>query len=101
MKRTLQIVVLLLVIATVIFGTTSSFAESADGASKSAFNVDVFKNSPLYRYDKFDKSWSVQAKYKRTYSDAEIGIYLLLFDNYVKEEMGPEFRIRYFDKDEG
>lgn len=89
---------LCLVLAALLLCAT--FAAAAETATETpAFDKSKLSGSSLYTYDKFAKTWNIQAHYVKEYRDATILVYLLMFDNYVTEAWGPELRVVYFDKE--
>ena len=88
--------------STIINPASNPTEEPSTSTSKEdnpVFNLDVFKASSLYKYDKFTKEWSIYGTYTKVYSDATIEISVLVFDTYVEKGWGPELRIAYFDKE--
>ncbi len=65
------------------------------------FDRSKLESSDLYSYDKFKKTWTMQAHWVKKYSDAEVRVHLVIFDSNVKEgeTVGPELIVQYFDKE--
>lgn len=94
MKRILSALLCLFV----LFGSFAYASETND-ETKSAFDKTVFEASDLYSYDKFAKTWTVQAHWVKQYSDATIKFHIVLFDSDIAEHETPELIVEMFDKD--
>lgn len=64
------------------------------------FDLDILQGSPYYTYDQFSNHWSVQSCYKKDYGRIELSIYLILFDSYLQNGLGPELRVCLYNKEE-
>ena len=90
MKKT---VALLLVVIQVL-----TFLPTAFAADDNGFHEDVLKSSNLYTYDSAANTWKVVGHYSKNYTDVEISIIVFLSSNYVAMGLGPDLRIRSYDK---
>ena len=68
-----------------LFALTFSSAYATDTTEVPAFDKTVFEASSLYSYDKFDKTWTVQAYWEKKYSDATFEFHIVLFDSDLAE----------------
>lgn len=63
-----------------------------------AFNKAVFEASALYEYDKFTKSWVVGGAWEKEYSNMIYSVYIVLYDKYVEQGVGPAMAAAFFDR---
>ena len=98
MKRSVcfLLVIVLLSLTLPVFAENPPASSPNDGTPD--FDRSVFESSELYSYDKFKKSWTVQARYDKKYSNADVVVWVLLFNSYIEKGWGPELRVQYFDK---
>lgn len=90
MKRILPIALCLFI----LFG---SFAYAYEPTP--AFDKTVFEASDLYSYDKFNKTWTVQAHWEKQYSNATLEFHIVLFDSDLAVYHTPELIVEWFNKD--
>ena len=89
MKKALSTMLVLLLLLPFFVLNEAAATENAP------FDKSVFESSSSYIYDKFAKEWKIIAAWEKKYSDANIGIGVLLFDQYITEGWGPELRVAY------
>ena len=82
-----------------LFVVAFSSAYATDATEVPAFDKTVFEASSLYSYDKFDKTWTVQAHWEKKYSDATIEFHIVLFDSDLAVFQSPELIVEFFNKD--
>lgn len=68
-------------------------------AEAPAFDKSKLTGSELYSYDRFSKEWNIQGSYVKEYRDAQVRVALIVFDSFVEDGVGPELRVRFFDKE--
>ena len=94
MKRFLALLICVFVLANFFV-----YASATDAEAPPAFDKAVFEASSLYSYDKFAKTWTVQAHWEKQYSDATIEFHIVLFDSDLADYVTPELIVEFFDKD--
>lgn len=94
MKRILSLFLCLFVLFVSFVCAAETPAEST-----AAFDKTVFEASPLYSYDKFNKTWTVQAHWVKEYTNATLRFHVLLFDVFLEKDYTPELFVEFFNKD--
>lgn len=99
MKKLCSVFLTLIMLFSLTASACAVTVKETTASGEAGFDQSILAGSAFYKYDKFEKTWNAQASYKKIYNDAEIYVYLMLFDTYVDKGWGPELRVRYFNKD--
>ncbi len=86
MKKTISALLAVVLVTAILAGSASAAG---------SFNKSVFQNST--KFTQRGSSWSLIGGYEKHYSNAQIAVYALLFDDYISGGYGPELRVIYYN----